>query len=263
MQDVSSPGVDPGAGLGAGLGAEVRRTDEPQGAMLYDASRTGNFSAQWFDAHYWYAHGQVDGEARGRGNTLFVRHEGRGLALRHYRRGGLAGKLLVDQYLYLGGERTRPMREWQLMYSMHRAGLPVPAPIAARYRRSGLAYTGDLLTERIDGARTLGARVAEGPLPISDWVAVGRCVRRFHDAGVYHADLNAHNVLFDREGAVYLLDFDRGALRQAGLWMDANLVRLRRSLLKITDPLQPGHFSEMDWHCLLAAYADVPRETKS
>jgi hypothetical protein len=111
--------------------------------------------------------------------------------------------------------------------------------------------------------------MARGPLPrgwrrrvmpLADWIAVGRCLRRFHDFGACHADLNAHNILFDRAGAVWLIDFDRGALRERGLWRDANLVRLRRSLLKVSDPLPPGHFTETDWQSLLAGYAAAPLE---
>ena len=74
-------------------------------------------------------------------------------------------------------------------------------------------------------------RLVDSGLPLEDWIAVGRCIRRFHDFGLCHADLNAHNVMFDGAGAVWLIDFDRGRLRRAGLWRDANLVRLRRSLL--------------------------------
>ena len=144
------------------------------------------------------------------------------------------------------------------MLRLHRGGLPVPAPIAARYRLSGFTYTGDLITERIESSRSLAQRLVDSGLPLEDWIAVGRCIRRFHDFGLCHADLNAHNVMFDGAGAVWLIDFDRGRLRRAGLWRDANLVRLRRSLLKVTDPLPPGHFTETDWRSLLAGYASAP-----
>jgi 3-deoxy-D-manno-octulosonic acid kinase len=242
------------------LGPEARRVQCGGGAMLYDASRAGNFSAEWFDPVYWAGLDAIEGEARGRGTTLFVRAPQRRLALRHYRRGGLVGKLVRDAYLWLGERRTRPFREWYLTYHLRRHGLPVPAPVAARYRRSGATYTGDLITERIDGARSLAARLAEGSVPLADWVAVGRCLRRFHEFGAFHADLNAHNILFDAADKVWVLDFDRGRLRERGLWRDANLVRLRRSLLKISDPLPPGHFTETDWQSLLAGYAATPLE---
>jgi tRNA A-37 threonylcarbamoyl transferase component Bud32 len=70
---------------------------------------------------------------------------------------------------------------------------------------------------------------------------------------VCHADLNAHNVLLSEE-AVYLIDFDRCELRRPGLWCDMNLVRLRRSLEKLTWALPPERFAEADWHALLDGY---------
>jgi 3-deoxy-D-manno-octulosonic acid kinase len=71
---------------------------------------------------------------------------------------------------------------------------------------------------------------------------------------VCHADLNAHNVLLGEGEAVHLIDFDRGRLRKPGLWCDANLVRLRRSLEKVTYGLPPERFTEADWHSLLDGY---------
>ena len=71
------------------------------------------------------------------------------------------------------------------------------------------------------------------PLAPAAWHAIGSCVRRFHDAGVCHADLNAHNVLLDADGGVHLVDFDRGSIRAPGAWRTANLARLERSLAKL------------------------------
>jgi hypothetical protein len=53
---------------------------------------------------------------------------------------------------------------------------------------------------------------------------------------------------------VYLIDFDRCELRRLGLWCDMNLVRLRRSLEKLTWALPPERFAEADWHALLDGY---------
>lgn len=241
---------------GVPLGSEVKHVATAGGAMLYDASRASNFEADWFDPAYWQARNAVTGEAMGRGRAVFVRHGGGELALRHYQRGGLVARVCRDRYWFDGESRTRPFLEWQLTYHLHRAGLPVPAPIAARYVRGGRWYRGDLLTERVPGALSLSQRLAEGSLPIATWIAIGRCIRRFHLAGVCHADLNAHNVLLDAAGKVYLIDFDRGSLRKPGLWRDANLVRLYRSLDKITDTLPPARVTEADWHSLLAGYRE-------
>jgi 3-deoxy-D-manno-octulosonic acid kinase len=65
------------------------------------------------------------------------------------------------------------------------------------------------------------------------WAAIGRCLRRFHDLGIHHADLNAQNILFDPDGKVWILDFDRGRERTPGAWRESVLGRLARSLAKI------------------------------
>jgi 3-deoxy-D-manno-octulosonic acid kinase len=236
------------------LGSEVRRSPIKGGAMLSDASRASNLSEDWFDARAWQARGQIERAARGRGTTWLIHTGDRRIVLRHYRRGGLAASLSRDRYLWRGEAATRPFAEWYLTYHLHRAGLPVPAPLAARYVRRGVLYHGDLITEQIVDARSLAERLRAAALSIISWVAVGRCIRRFHDLGVYHPDLNAHNILFARDEAVYLIDFDRGRLRKPGLWCDANLVRLRRSLEKVTWGLPPGRITEADWHGLLDGY---------
>ncbi|HET9482826.1 MAG TPA: 3-deoxy-D-manno-octulosonic acid kinase, partial [Xanthomonadales bacterium] len=154
--------------------------------------------------------------------------------VRHYRRGGLVARLLGDRFLYTGARRTRPMREFAVLAHAHAAGLPVPRPVAARYVRRGLYYRADLATAAIEPARTLATLVAHGELDGFDWAALGRTIRAFHDAGVWHADLNAHNVLRDADGALWLLDFDRGWVASPrARWRRANLARLERSLLKV------------------------------
>lgn len=236
------------------LGSEVKRKPLTGGAILYDASRVSNLAAAWFDPEYWRARGELEGEARGRGAAYFFRSGDRRYVLRHYRRGGLVARFSRDQYLWRNEASTRPFAEWHLTYHLHHAGLPVPAPVAARYRRNGIGYSGDLITERLPDVESLAVWLRGRALPILNWIAIGRCLRGFHNLGVCHADLNAHNVMIGSDGGVHLLDFDRGSLRKPGLWCDSNLVRLRRSLEKIAYGLPPEHFSEADWHGLLDGY---------
>lgn len=238
------------------LGPEVKRMATASGLIVYDASRASNFDASWFDPEYWRRRDAIRGAALGRGSTWLIDAHGLQLALRRYRRGGLAARISEDRYWFIGESSTRPMREWTLTYHLHRLGLPVPAPIAARYQRAGRTYTGELITARILEAESLAEQLAATSLPFSRWIAVGRCIRSFHDAGLDHVDLNAHNVLRRLDGRVFLIDFDRCRLRRRGLWCDANLVRLRRSLLKVTARLPEERFSETDWQSLLAGYWD-------
>jgi 3-deoxy-D-manno-octulosonic acid kinase len=239
------------------LGSEVKRKELTGGAMLYDASRAGNLAPAWFDPNYWKERHELDGEARGRGTVHFILHGGTRLVLRHYRRGGLIARVSKDRYFWRGEQQTRSFSEWQLTYHLHRAGLPVPAPVAARYKHDGLSYTADLITERIANSESLAQRLGTRSLSILVWIAIGRTIRSFHDLGVCHADLNAHNILLTLEGGVYLIDFDRGRLMKPGLWCDSNLVRLRRSLEKVTYALPPDRISEADWHGLLDGYRQI------
>jgi 3-deoxy-D-manno-octulosonic acid kinase len=239
-------------------GAEVRQIPFRGGAMLYDASRAGNAAASWFDAHWWARRGEVRASAEGRGAATFIEADGRRLVLRHYRRGGWISKWSSDRYLWRAASLTRSFLEWHLLYMMRRAELPVPKPIAACYRRTGrYSYSADLLTELIPEVSSLATRLRAAALPLTSWIAIGRCLRRFHDDGVCHADLNAHNVLLSDAQEVWLVDFDRGRLRRPGLWCDTNLVRLRRSIEKLTEPLPLDRFSEADWASLLNGYLVV------
>jgi 3-deoxy-D-manno-octulosonic acid kinase len=69
---------------------------------------------------------------------------------------------------------------------------------------------------------------------------------------VQHADLNAHNVLLGEHHAVYVLDFDRGRIRERGAWEQDVLERLRRSLRKVTAELPADRIGDTQWQTLLA-----------
>lgn len=240
------------------------RIESGDAVMLYDPSHGSNLTQgptlQWFEPEYWRSRGAIAGSAAGRGSTLFIETDGVAWALRHYHRGGLLARWLGDRYLDRGESTSRPFAEFHLTRRLRQAGLPVPRVVAARYRRVGAFYRGDLLTERIADVRTLAMRLSDLDLRDEDWHAIGVLVARFHLAGVDHADLNAHNILYAADGRWWLIDFDRGRLRERGLWCDANLVRLRRSILKVTDALTPSHFDEKNWSQLLAGYGDTAQQ---
>lgn len=225
------------------------------GAMLYDASAVDQIDPELFRPGYWRTRGagleKADG---GRGQVVFVGEAGNQWALRHYRRGGLPGRLLRDQFLFVGENATRSFREFRLLARLHRMGLPVPRPVAARYVRHGLIYRADLVTARIEDARPLPVLLAEAALKDEAWARLGRIIRRFHDAGVCHADLNAHNILRDGSGKFWLLDFDRGQIRRPGAWDKGNLARLRRSLLKIRGQQPQLHLDNGHWDRLVEGY---------
>lgn len=232
-----------------------RRRATTDGGLLFEASIAPDFREAQFDLDHWHALDALSVASGGRGTVFFATAGAHAWALRHYRRGGLIGRWFDDHYLWLGADRTRAFREWRLLAHLSGLGLPVPRPVAARYRRRGLAYTADLITVRIPGAEPLSRRLAGASAPADIWARVGACVRRFHEAGVCHADLTTHNLLVDDAGTVHLLDFDRGRIRGEGRWKAANLARLRRSLEKISSEDPRIAFAEADWSALLAAYS--------
>jgi 3-deoxy-D-manno-octulosonic acid kinase len=231
----------------------------PDAGILYDPAYGSDWTLACFRPATWTGEGRrLQDAIGGRGAVVFVRADQGELAIRHFRRGGLVGTLFDDTYVWLGRERTRSFREWRLLRHLVHLGLPVPRPVAAAFQRQGWRYTADLVTARIPGAVPLSRAISRESLPAGVWEAIGRCVRRFHDAGVCHADLTGHNLLLDDAGRPWLLDFDRGRLRRHGRWRRFNLRRLRRSLDKIARE-QPGiHFAESDWRRLMAGYAQTP-----
>lgn len=209
-----------------------RRIATEGGAILYDPARANN-APQLFDPEAWRARGALREQRGGRGSVQFLDAGDRQFVLRRYLRGGLPARISRDRYLFLGEARTRGFAELALLGRLADTGLPAPAPVAARYERSGLLYRAAIVTLRLPPCESLAARLLAGRLESTAWEAAGRTLRRFHDAGVQHADLNAHNVMLGESGEVWLLDFDRGRLRPPGDWPRAVLARLERSLAKV------------------------------
>ncbi len=227
-----------------------------QGAMHANAQIDAAVTLLWFEPRYWISRNAVVARHAGRkGVALVFEQAGTRYVLRHYRRGGLAAHVSHDDYLWLGESRTRSLAELRLLLSLHSAGLPVPRPVAARYEQSGIAYRADLITEELSGTCTLASRLAAGEVGLTTWTAIGRCVRLFHDHGVCHPDLTAHNILLRGDDEVFLVDFDRATRRRKpGLWRDANLARLRRSLDALDDVRSERRCGDTEWQCLLAAW---------
>jgi 3-deoxy-D-manno-octulosonic acid kinase len=227
--------------------------EEAGGAVLFDAS-LGEVGSDWFDHAFWRDRGALQAQEGGRGGVAVIDTPAGACVLRHYHRGGLVARFNRDRYLWSGAAHTRSFAEFRLLARIAALDLPAPQPVAARYRRHGLSYTADLITRRIDGARTLAQCLADGRLDADLARETGALVARFHREGIWHADLNAHNVLVT-SGALYLIDFDRGAMRApAEAWRLANLSRLRRSLVKLGATERLPDFQAAIWDPLVYGY---------
>jgi len=226
--------------------------------MLSDPTCLGNeppnAQESLFDPEFWRARGELIAVTGGRGSAWFIASGSRQWVLRHYRRGGWIARVSLDRYVWMGEARVRAFAEWLLLDALTRRGLPVPTPVAARYQRTGWVYRCDLITQRIEDAKPLSAALALEALPEARWRAVGAAIARLHRAGVDHADLNAHNILIGVNGAVTVIDFDRGRLRPPGAWSSRNLQRLQRSLAKVSRELPPDRYRAQNWDWFMEGY---------
>ena len=202
------------------------------GSILFDATQLRQADPRWFDPQGWGDRAQPVGEG-GRGGAWYIDASHGPCVLRQYLRGGLAAKVSRDRYLWRGADQVRSFAEFRLMRDLLKQDLPVPRPIAASYVREGMTYRAWILMERLVDVRSL-AELAALDGHSAPWDEAGRLVARFHRAGLDHADLNAHNLLFDAGGQGWMIDFDRSTLRiPATAWRQGNLARLKRSLLKL------------------------------
>ncbi|MDO5666361.1 MAG: 3-deoxy-D-manno-octulosonic acid kinase [Alcaligenaceae bacterium] len=180
--------------------------------------------------------------AGGRNAAWFIPTSVGPAVLRQYRRGGLIAKFIKTKYLFSSPDKTRAFQEFNIINNLHRAGLTVPKALGAFYQQKGRFCEMALITSLIADAQPL-VTICQQFLDnkLSDQQAkaytqvIASRIHQMHDLGVWHADLNAYNILCTSEPIeAYLIDFDKAQnttvderLRQQ------NLERLKRSLEKL------------------------------
>ena len=205
---------------------ELASLSFPSGAMCFDPRRVGVPSERLFNPDNPQL-GASPVQVGGRRSAWFVSGDFGSAVLRHYRRGGMAARVSSDQYIWGGAAATRSFAEFRILQRLRQRGVRVPVPLAAAYWRNGPFYRAAILIERISDVRTLAEALDEPK-------AVAEAIWAMHEAGVWHADLNAYNVLLNQAGHAWIIDFDRARPRMMSTGLrQANLLRLRRSLLKV------------------------------
>lgn len=204
-------------------------------------------------------------ESGGRGQAWFIKLGDVHAVLRAYQRGGLLSYLNKSTYLGVNVDKSRAFREWRLLDWMYHEGLPVPRPIAASLCRwpvpFGPFYRAHILLQKIEDTQTLDHRLSESEIDQSIWQKIGECIAIFHRHNIFHADLNANNILLDKQSNIFLIDFDKSEVRDGNAgssWKEQNLQRLKRSLLKQQGIHTHYHFSDTDWQSLYNAYISLP-----
>lgn len=242
------------------------------------------FDPDWMDEEALKLQGLMTGQpSAGRGNTWFFEHDNTPMVLRHYRRGGLVQRISKQSFIWTGLESTRAMAEFSVLRALLAQQLPVTPVVAVRVKRLGWRYHASIITQRVEGA-TLAEKlkslkvVSTRDAPTQnattqnattqnaqkdsaiDWSLIGSTIADFHAVGLWHADLNAHNILIDDSARVTLLDFDRARLRHAPRttaegWSLGNLQRLHRSLKKVCASLDTA-LPDNAWMQLKAAWRE-------
>jgi 3-deoxy-D-manno-octulosonic acid kinase len=182
---------------------------------------------------------------RGRGNAPTVTVDsGLSIVLRRYRHGGLFGALTGP--LLLGPQRA--LSELQVTSRAEAAGAPVPHVLCVvLWPLLGPLWSAMIGTEEEAQAQDLLAawhRRSEQRDRCRLLRRVGEAIRRLHDAGVEHPDLQVRNILLCSAPPerIVVIDLDRARLRGATppptRVRGAHLARLVRSLVKegLIDP---------------------------
>ena len=227
--------------------------------IWYDETLIADVTEPVFDPEYWCVKNKVIGSAQGRGTTWFVQINTLPAALRHYRRGGLFGKIIKDYYWFTKWQKTRSCEEFQLLQYLVDAGVNVPKPIAARAVKRFLCYQADILTQKIEGAQDLVAILRKTKLDANTYQLIGQQIKRLHNADVNHTDLNIHNILLDKNNKVWIIDFDKCHLEPSSAqydstWKKSNLNRLLRSFQKELNKCSINWQQNSDWVAFESGY---------
>lgn len=234
--------------------ANISTQSTANAVAWFDPAFFPAFDLSYFQPQFWQNRGLVTGQSKGRNTVWFVKQGNKQAVLRHYYRGGLVAKINNDKFWSCELVNSRAMAEFRLLQQMRLWQLPVPRPCAALYQQHAMGYSADILIERIEHAIDLAHLLAERALTPYEWQQLGRVIAQFHQHGVYHSDLNCHNILLDNTGQFWLIDFDKCAIRPQGPWRANNLARLQRSLLKERGLQQAFSWDMQQWPSLLAGY---------
>jgi hypothetical protein len=137
---------------------------------------------------------------------------GLSVVVRPYRRGGFVRRFNRDLYL---GVRPRPVRELRAILHLRSRAVPTVEPLAAavHWLVPGL-YRGALVTRHVPLAVNLWQYLRDADPAARERACRGAAasVRRLHDSGTLHPDLNLQNFLVrpaHGEPEVLVIDLDR------------------------------------------------------
>ena len=206
---------------------------------------------------------------RGRGAAPSVRlRRDVSVILRRYQHGGVFGG--VTGMLHLG--LSRALDELRVTARAEASGAPVPHVVClALWPAAGPFWSALIGTREERDARDLYEVLAstEDANPRRLLLReVGSAVRKLHDAGVDHRDLQLHNILVAEEGGrrrIVVIDLDRASYHSSGRLSSRlrarSLGRLFRSVVK--NGLWPSRVGRRELAAFMAAYTAGDRPLRA
>lgn len=167
--------------------------------------------------------------------------DGLELFARRSRRGGMIASIFSDLYV---GVTPRPLTELAVTIEAMRRGIPIAEPMGAMVEWVGPAlYRGFFLTRAVQGMTLWEFLKTDDDPTVRNHVLgqVRSAIDTMHGKGLFHADLNLHNLLVTRARdsfTVIVIDLDKSRLFDASVpsaMRRANAARLVRSARKL-DP---------------------------
>ncbi len=228
--------------------------------IIHQNDKTGyQFRAQDFDLGRWSLTPDSEALPGGRGASRKIIIENQSYVLRRYLRGGHMA-WLVDRYIWSGQALSRPALEHHVVSYAREKKLPVPLVAAYLVEKEGLFYRAAIISRYVANQGTLASYLYKNELPVQHWEELGSLISRFHHNRIFHADLNANNILIGKDMSLHLIDFDKARIISSkGGWMKKNLQRLFRSLEKIegirAENNKPFHYSDVNRESLLKGYS--------
>lgn len=163
--------------------------------------------------------------------------------IRHYWHGGIFGPLLQD--IFWGSTRALP--ELNITETARERGVATVEIIGAvRHSLPGRFYRAEIISKQIPDSVPLDTCLRKCSSRIEKREIIGevaRAIRKLHQAGIYHFDLNVRNILINhspnQKPRVYIIDFDRAEIKSHLSIREKlnNLSRLNRSCDKLKVPL--------------------------
>ena len=129
------------------------------------------------------------------------------VVLKRYRRGGLLGRFLKQNYLNVG--KNRAQAEFEFLIKASLSGVSVPKPVA--FLMEGVIfYKAGLVLEEIPQHQTLMEICRKTQTaPLSHLEKVRIEVEKLVHARIHHIDMHPGNILVDAQDRIYIIDFDK------------------------------------------------------